>query len=80
VTITPNVRDLALQVADALDSCQRTFPHIGAFGHALRLCGAQAAHNLAGAYWVRFHTKLQDDQRRHGGEFVRDRLLELANS
>jgi hypothetical protein len=102
VTITPHIRQLALQVARALENpdtwCtgadarsaagypagfnEPTATRWCAYGHALRLGGADAAHELHCIYHVMFHSYLTPDNDRpsRGREYVRDRLLELANS
>jgi hypothetical protein len=51
-----------------------------ALGHALRLGGCAAANDLDLAYSLRFRSSIQFDNDERGREYVRDRLLELANS
>jgi hypothetical protein len=100
VIIHPSTRDLALQVAEALENpdtwCafdmaldvagQRLdfdSPRAAkwcAYGHACRFAGPVAASELAHAYGEHFRSYLSSDNDIHGREYVRDRLLELANS
>jgi hypothetical protein len=99
--ISEDIRQLALQVADALenpDTWCRTYvaqdaagrPVVYddpaavrwcALGHAQRLGGVDAAQELYRRYNnmdSRHH--FMNDNDSYGREFVRDRLLELANS
>jgi hypothetical protein len=100
VTIHPSTRDLALQVARALEDSdtwcafdmaldaagQRLdFDSPGAvkwcaYGHACRLAGPVAASELSHAYDEHFRSSLSFDNDSHGRQYVRARLLELANS
>jgi hypothetical protein len=95
--ISEDVRNLALQVARALDNpdtwCAGEMARDAdghpvhyddpsavkwcAFGHALRLGGP--VDRLAAAY-ARRYRDLGHDNDTYGREYVRDRLLELANS
>jgi hypothetical protein len=99
--ISEEIRNLALQVAQALDNpstwCRTyvaqdaagrpvvyddpTAVRWCALGHAQRLGGVDAAHALCHLYNImdcRHH--FMNDNDVYGREFVRDRLLELANS
>jgi hypothetical protein len=98
--ISEDVRNLALQVARALDNpdtwCQRadardargncapwtadTAVRWCAYGHAFRIGGVAAADDLARAYFLQFRMYIQSDNDKYGREYVRTRLLELANS
>jgi hypothetical protein len=49
-----------------------------AIGHALRLGGKLGAALLKAAYHTRFHEGIGPSNDRHGREYVRARLLELA--
>jgi hypothetical protein len=47
-------------------------------GHAYRLGGAPVATTLSVAYLSHFNADVTEDNDREGREYVRDRLLELA--
>jgi hypothetical protein len=50
-----------------------------AIGHAVRLGGDDAARDLSWTYWSYFNSDIALDNDDLGREYVRDRLLELAN-
>jgi hypothetical protein len=99
-TVTEDIRNLVLQVADALENpdtwCafDMALDAAGqrldfdspsavkwcAYGHACRLAGPVAASELSHAYDEHFRSSLSSDNDSHGREYVRDRLLQLANS
>jgi hypothetical protein len=99
VIITPNIRKLAIKVAEALenpdawctgeiaqdaaghrvDSDDPSAVKWCALGYAVRLGGVEAAYMLYHFYNRNFHNFMNDNDV-YGREFVRDRLLELANS
>jgi hypothetical protein len=96
----PQIRQLAAQVADALqnpetwcagwmardaagDKVDGDSPSAvkwSALGHAQRLGGELGAARLRAAYYIRFDEWPALANDRHGREYVRDRLLELAGA
>jgi hypothetical protein len=51
-----------------------------ALGHAYRIGGRTDALDLVEAYQSLFNTDVESDNDKRGREYVRNRLLELANS